>query len=307
MQEFINHWTAVNATLGDTPLILRGGYTVANLTTDRIAILNAINVIISADIAAQTASGNLSALRLAIRPRIIQFRKWVSGYLPGTGYANAMPATPALSSVESRFIDPFQDMQTLWTTINADATLTGVPLPLILTGDYLAATFTTDLTNLRAAFVTAKNASEAAQLARRNRDVLLRPAELRLKQYREVIQGRFAGTAFEQSLPALSPPPGATPDPVEATGEWVGAQNQAVFQWAASPNPNLAHYSLRYCVGTQYRVSNETVAADIPKTQTTFATVTGLPVADTKAIYRVYVVLTTDNERGSNDVPITRS
>ena len=45
MQEFINHWTQVNASLGATPLLLRGAYALANFSTDRTNIVNAINAV----------------------------------------------------------------------------------------------------------------------------------------------------------------------------------------------------------------------------------------------------------------------
>ena len=62
MQEFISHWTSVNATLGATPLTLRGGYTLALFTTDRTNIVNAINTVIAGDKTAQTTAGSLAHL-----------------------------------------------------------------------------------------------------------------------------------------------------------------------------------------------------------------------------------------------------
>jgi len=41
-QQFITHWTAVNATLGANPLLLRGTYSLANFTTDRAALQTAV-------------------------------------------------------------------------------------------------------------------------------------------------------------------------------------------------------------------------------------------------------------------------
>jgi hypothetical protein len=307
MQEFINHWTQVNIALGASPLTLRGGYALANFTADRTAIITAINAVITQDNLAQTAAGNLFNSKTALRNRLIQFRKWVGGYLPGSGYANALPVAPPFAASESKFLDPFQDALTLWTTINADATLTGVPLPLTLSGPYVLATFTADLTALRTAYITGKNADEQATLLRKQRDVLLRPAELRMKQYREVIPARFDPTSpFVASLPALTPPPGSTPEPVEVNAAWNVALNKAVLNWTPSAAPNLAHYSVRACTGTVYKVSNEFAVLDLPPGTLTLATLAGLPVPGAKAVYRVYVVLTTGNERGSNNAPVVR-
>lgn len=306
MQEFINHWTQVNASLGAAPLTLRGGYTLANFTAERNAIIISLNAVIAADNTAQTTASALAIQRAAITPRAIQFRKWVQGYLVGTVYPAALPVAPRPDAVESKFLDPLQDIFNLWTTINADASLTGVPLPLTLTGGYVVATFTTELTTLRTAFLNAKNAAEQATFVRKQRDLLLPPAEQRIKQYRTIIQARFAGTAFENSLPALSPPPGATPDPVMLTGAWDTALGKAVFNWTASANATLASYSLRACTGSTYRAVDEFVVADLPAGTTTFQTLSGLPLPGNRAVYRVYVVLTTGNERGSNNAAILR-
>ena len=307
MQEFINHWTAVNATLGATPLTLRGTYTLANFTADRTAIINAINATISADNTAQITSGALETQKAAILIRAIQFRKWVGGYLPGSPYANAVSVAPKIGAVESKFLDPLQDILNLWTTINADTTVTGVPLPITLSGGYVVAAYTTDLTNLRAAFVSAKNAIEQATLVRRQRDVLLKPAEQRVKQYREVIQARYLPIdPFVQSLPALSPPPGSTPDAVELNGAWNVAKSFVELNWNASTNAKLLQYEVRGCIGTAYKAENAFVIATIKDGTTVWNGKNGVGNPGDKCVYRVYVIVTTGNERGSNDVAVIR-
>jgi hypothetical protein len=306
MQEFINHWTNVNASLGATPLTLRGGYTLANFTTDRTNILNAINTVINADNTAQTTAAAVISARAAMLDRAVQFRKWVQSYLPSTGYAAALPTAPPIKAAESKFLDPLQDILNLWGNINGDAALTGVPLPLTLTGGYALANFTTDLNSIRGAFVTAKNASEQASFVRKQRDLLLPPAEQRMKQYRGVIEARFAGSAFEASLPALSPPPGSTPDPVFVTGGWIAAASHVELKWEPSTNAKLLHYDVRGCSGTTYKVANEFSIDVVEPGEVQWAGTGGVPYPSAQCVYRVYVVLKTGNERGSNDVLVTR-
>lgn len=307
LQEFINHWTAVNAAPGSAPLTLKGGFTLTDLAADRDEILAAINSVIAQDNAAVIASGNLANLKADLRTRMIQFRKWVTGYLPGTGYVRSLPDTPAPTAVESRFLDPLQSMLSLWTAINADGTLSGVPVPVTLAGDYVLATFAADLAAVRVAYGASKSAQEQATLLRKQRDTLLKPAETRLKQYRDVIPARFdAASAFVASLPALSPAPGATPDPVELTAAWDPATGSARLNWTASSATTLAHYSVRACAGTKYRAADEFPVADIAPGTLFLSTGDGLPVPGASVVYRVYVVLSTGNERGSNDAPVTR-
>jgi hypothetical protein len=307
MQEFINHWNAVDATLPGDTLALRGGYTILDFTAARAAIQTAINTVIAADNTAATTAGNLAVQKEAIRERLLQFRKWVAGYLEGTGYFRALPNTPSVTNVESRFVDPLEDMRNLWGMIDTDVSPSDAPVPIVLAGGYDLADFTADLTALRASYVTAKNAAEAASLARKQRDVLLKPAEQRMKQYRTVIQGLYAAdNPFVTSLPALNPPPGSTPDAVELTGAWDAVSGKAALEWTASEEANLDYYSVRVCIGTSYKVSNEFSVAEVPSDTTTLETLEGLPVPGAKAVYRVYVVVTTGNEKGSNNVFIER-
>lgn len=307
MQEFINHWTAVNATLGATPLTLRGGYTLANFGSDRTAIITAINNTISANNTAEITSGALDTQKANLLVRAIQFRKWVQGYLPGSPYEGALQPAPKIGAAESKFLDPLQDILNLWTTINGDATITGVPLPITLSGGYVLATFTTDMTNIRAAFVSAKNAIEQAVLVRKQRDILLKPAEQRMKQYREVIQARYLPTdPFVQSLPALSPAPGSTPDPVQVTGGWNSTAEEVQLQWMESTNPKLVSYDVRGCTGSVYKAENAFVIINIKAGTTSWSGTDGVEFPSSKCVYRVYVILNTGNERGSNDVAVIR-
>ena len=311
MQEFITHWTAVNATLGATPLVLRGGYAVATLTADRTALVASITGVTAADNTAQTAAGNLYAAKLAIRPRLPQFRKIASALLGGTGYLKAFPNSLNVTAVESRFIDPLEDMKSVWTNINADTTVAGFTPPLLLAGGYTLAQFTTELAALRTAFLTAKTAAENAKITRKNRDTLLRPIEQRLKQYREMILGRFDGTGFVASLPALSPAySGPAADMVAASGSWNATTHQAVLTWTPSTlAPEIfAQYQVRTAPPPTYLTKDEETISDALDTQgiTTFSTDAGLTVSGATALFRVYVVTSGGREKGSPTVKVIR-
>jgi hypothetical protein len=73
-----------------------------------------------------------------------------------------------------------------------------------------------------------------------------------------------------------------------------------------STHPDLDHFSVRSSPGPTYKTADEFVVALVPKTETTFTTDSGLGAPGARALYRVYVVLTTANERGSNTVSVTR-
>lgn len=305
-QQYIASWNAVNATLGATPFVLPGGYAVATLIADRTALLNANTATESGDNDRQIAATNRDLSKALLLPRVAQFRGAVRGALPGTGFAGATPNAPNFSSVESRFLRPFDDMAALWSKINA---ATGVPnfTPPLLLGTYTLANFNTDITTLRTQYQALYTAEEITRLSRRQRDVLVQPLRNRLKQYRDALIGRFGPKhPFVVSLPALSPPAGSTPAAVSASGVWNAALSHAVLTWVLSDNPAVTSYSVRYCPGTVYRASDESVVASVGPTETTLQTDVGLAAPGAVALYRVYVVLSTGNEKGSATVKITR-
>ena len=56
----------------------------------------------------------------------------------------------------------------------------------------------------------------------------------------------------------------------------------------------------------KYRAAEELAVAALPKTATTFETATGLAAPGSAATFKVYVLTTTGNEKGSNAVKVTR-
>ncbi len=306
MQSFIDHWTAVNAAVGPSVLTLKGGYTLATFTTDRTAIQTAITAVETADNARQIASGDRDVKKASSRARIAQYRASVLGVLAGTPYANTLPKMPKFGVNAGTFMKALDDMANGWSRINTDV-ITGFTPPLLLAGGYTLATFNTDVTAMRTAFTTMTNAEDNSRQARSNRDVLLPLAKARMVQYRQAVKGILPpGSPLLATIPAVSPPPGSTPAAVNASGVWNGTTLEADLTWTPSTNPNLDHYSVRTAPGPTYRAADESVVADVAKTLTAFSTNEGLVAPGATALYRVYVVLTTANEKGSNTVSVTR-
>lgn len=306
MQAFIDHWTQVNASLGASPLTLPGAYNLAALQADYAALQAANIAVIDGDNDRQMASGNRDLAKAALLTKLAQFRGAVKSALDGTGVSNALPRTPNFSSVESRFLAPFDDMANAWGKINA---LSGIPTftPPLTLGAITLANFNTELAAMRALFASVSAASNEARIARRNRDALLTPIRTRLKQYRNAVVGQFGPAhAFALSLPALSPPPGSTPDPVSVSGLWNAANAEADLTWTPSENSKLDYYSVRSAPGPTYKTDEESVVAQVDKTLTTYSTDVGLVAPGSVALFKVYVVLTTGNEKGSATVKITR-
>ena len=306
MQEFINHWTQINIELGATPLLLSGGYTVANFASDRTALENAIIGLNPADNTRSNTAANRDIKKAALRVRLIQFRAAVKGLLYGSIYTRSPPKMPLVSATESTYLKPFDDMANAWLQINA-APPPGFTAPLNLPGGYGLDDFSEDIAALRAAYIAASNATANARIARNKRNVLLVPARLRMQQYRSVVIARLPSTSpLLASVPAYTPPPGSTPQAVAATGKWNVATGKADLTWTPSTNTALDYYSIRTAPAPTYKGDEETALASVPKAQTTFSTDAGLAAPGTTALFKVYVVTTTGNERGSATVKVTR-
>lgn len=307
MQEFINHWTQVNAELGaPNPLLLQGGYPIATLITDRAVLEAAIIALQPAENTQSNTASDRDIKKNALRVRLTQFRGLVQGQLYGSIYVRSLPTLPQFSAAESKYLTPFDDMANLWSQINT-APPAGFAGPLLLPGGYTLANFQTDLAALRTSYVAANNAAQNARIARERRDVLLPNVRLRLTQYRRTVVGRLAPTsALLASIPALTPLPGSTPDPVSVSGTWDATLSKGVLTWTASTAPDLASYSVRTSPGPTYRARDETVVASVAKTETTFATSSGLAAPGSTALFKVYVLTTSSNEKGSAVVKITR-
>jgi hypothetical protein len=118
----------------------------------------------------------------------------------------------------------------------------------------------------------------------------------------------FAKThALVESLPKLTPESGSTPDAVTVNGSYIVASLMAKLLWTLSTHANLLHYEIRFCAGPNYSTENETVIGTVlPGAALEFLTDAGLANPGNIASFKVYVITTTGNEKGSNTVVITR-
>lgn len=309
IDEFAAHWPLVNAALG-SPIILTGNYLVATLGTDRTALAAQITAVEVAINTNQGAIATRDTLRAALKERMRQFNQIVRGAFPSSTYVNMLPKIPNINAAPGLWMKAMADMNNVWTQINAIFPIPmGSPVPLILNGGYALATFLLDQNSLNAAFTAIESTEEAVAAAIRQRDALWNPIYDRLKQYRLSVQGRFpSGAPLLDSLPALTPPPGSTPDPVNISAVWNAGISKAVVTYTASLSPTLASYQLRASYGgTKYNTAAESVvdthaAGDL----TPFETASGLVASGSKVFFKVYVITTTGHEKGSNAVSVTR-
>ena len=308
IDEFIAHWTAVDAALGSN-FALIGNYKLTGLTADRATLATAITDTTNKENTRQDAMGDRDVKRAAIKPRIVQFGPTVRGQLPGSLYIRSIPKTPGFDRSPGVWREAMDDMANLWATINTNTPpVTGFTPPLKLSGGYAQATFVTDAAALSAAFTALTNADQNLRNSRSARDAVFAPIYQRLKQYRLAVAAALpVGSPLIASIPALTPPPGDTPAPVQLSGEWNAGTDMADLVWSASAETDLDHYALRYHPGPKYKAAEEQPVATIPAGTTTFSTDFGLPAPGSIAWFKIYVVTSDGREKGSNAIKIVRT
>ncbi len=309
MDEVVLHWLDVNAALGGAPatdLKLEGGFSRADLIAARDLFEDLHISIEDLENAREIAAASRDNLKGTLRPKLGQFRGMLRALIPKSKYAAAAPVLPAFGTDESKFLGPFDDASSLWLRINADATLPGFTPPLVI-ASLTQAQFATELAATRAAFGAIRAAENDLNVARKERGALLDPARERMVQYRAAVEGLFGPDhPLTQSLPALSPAPGSTPNASTLNGNWNATTFQADLAWTASTDANLDDYQVRMSPGATYDADTATVVATVPSDTLSLSTTTGLDNPGDIASFKVFVRLTTGNESGSNTVTITR-
>ena len=254
------------------------------------------------------ARGAVQTLKLEAALRISQFIGVIRGNLPGTKYERSLPAQPDIYSTQDDLQSAAIRVRKLWEKLNADAA-TGMTLPLLLENDFPLANYTTTLVDqIPVVYFALETANSTLRLEREERNDLQDKIYPILKAYRQVQPTKFPeGSALTDSLPDLSPKPGSTPKPVTLTGVWDAAQVKAKLTWTASTDNALDSYELRAVPGPDYTTDDEVVVATFaPTDPKEYFTGQFFATAGTVVSYKLYVVLTTGNEAGSDSVSVAR-
>jgi len=304
---FISHWTDVNVELGAAgPLKTKDGKGIADLTALRDDLEDFRDSVQDKLNGVEIAIGFVTNQKKALIARAGEFNRKVRGSLGGSPFERALPAAPQESDGAAVVLEALADIKSLWPRINAATIATFTP-PLVLPDGYAVAAFLTDLAALKQSYETLADAEQELKLERERRNDAQDFAYPIMRDYRTALLGAFTPQhALVASLPRLSPEPGSTPDPVQLTGSFNSTTNEATFSFTASTNPKLAKYQLRHCVGTTYSSETEIVIVDIPAGTLTVTTSVGVAAPGDAAVYKLFVILDTDNESGSNAVAVTR-
>ncbi len=337
---YLLHWLGLNATFPPPSFfsVVLEGTTVAKVRNDLVTLRNMYNAVQSAPgtgavlpptlpqyPSIQTLRNNEENAREAgsrsrelVTELIGAFNRKVRGALAHTTFPNSLPDKPSNNDGMGRIIAAADDLVQIWTSVNGLAagplftppltvavtvagSATPVPLPL---ADGLVR-----VNGLKTAAGDIAAAENGLAAMRAHRDKIweqeIRPL---LLAYAAKVRGDFPeGNAFVVSLPRIYPAPGSTPDPVSATGAWNAATSEADYTWSASTDPDLERYVVRQSPGATYDADAATTLGSVlPGEALAFSTNAGLGSTGDVSSVKIYVVLTTGNERGSNTVTVVR-
>ena len=311
INQFLAHWGQCNTALGATPLLIHRAdnttVTKAQFTTQRDALQTQINTIQACLTAQQIARGNINARKAALLTQFNLFVAVLDAYYRQTDFYQARPYAPSFSDGQEVFSRPLGNVMSLWVKLNAGPAPAGVTLPLVLPGGMDQGTFASAVSGLLFAYADEEVKAQDLTLARAARNRLQTEAYALMKAYRETVPVRL--TAFPDliaTLPRLTPLPGHTPVPVNASAVFE-APNASKVVYEASQDGLLERYELRGNVGDHYSDEDAIViATNLPGDAREFVTTFGLTQPGAEIALKVFVVLTTGNEAGSAALLVER-
>lgn len=307
VDEFLSHWEGALTAVAEG--VTLGATTREDLVTSQDDLELARDAVTDLGVDRGLARETLTAQIVALQGRMVEFNARVRGDLPESIFVNTLPTAFAVGEAEDAVRDGLRKISRLWTKINAlSPAPAGVALPYKLAGDYTLAMFNTAREALRDAYRALSDAEVDLGLARATRNKVQDVIYPILKSYRQKITG-LATTHPElvATLPKLTPEPGRTPSAVPPHATWEAASAQAKVTWPASSDADLEKFEVRGVPGDSYNTDDEVVLATVlPGGPREFLTDFGLTAAGLTAGFKVYVMLTTGNEKGSDPVYVTR-
>jgi hypothetical protein len=306
-QEFYDHWLDVNTFLGANPLILEGGTTVAEFQTRRIALLAARDQLEEAALMRSLQRATVQIKKEWLLEKLGWFKTKVVAVAGASAYARVLPLVPSTSDGQDVFSRPMIQAAKLWKKINLGPP-TGVTAPVLLKDGTTQVQFESAVAELATAYDGIVNMEQEVSLTLERRNDVQDVIYEMMKKYRVAVAGAVPdGNALLDTLPVLTPTSSRTPEAVSLAGVWNAGTSKADLTAEVSADADLKEYQLRACPGADYDTDIEAVVANIPKGQPpVFHTIKFLTQAGETASFRVYVVLTSGGEAGSNTAVVAR-
>ena len=295
--QFLEHWTLVDAELAPGAAVLTGGYDLADYTAD-VATMEGLYETLAEDevtlVSNRVARDSTEPL---ISERMRQFRAFVNGAHGDSTWARSLPDTPKNNNQGGIWITAMTKFKKVWTEMNAD-----LDPDVILTGGYTLANFTTQTDALSAALTDISESQVSTKKALEDRNDLYDVLRKHLANYRLVVEGSFpAGHAMIESIPRLYPLPGHTPlAPTGVAIVWNVLTSQFDITWNAVDDDALDHYRIDYALASAEDPGEpSTFLASVPAGTLSYSTSVGTSTPGLVISIKVYAVLDTGNEAGS--------
>jgi len=306
--EFLGHWESADTTLGvGNELKLKDGSARAVLQTKKDSLVVKRAAVQAKLNHQEVARGDIENRKKDLLVRINQFNDKVRFLFGGTKWERALPQVPTQTDGQGVFTVPLDDAAALWLMINDDPAIADITL----LGGYTQAMFVAEVVAINAAFTTYTTAGKKLDVAIEERNDVQDAIYEMLKQYRQAVPTYFAkGHAILDSLPDLTPAAGSTPAAVTANGSYDGTLQKARLNSTESTDPNLFQYEWRFCIGPSYSTDLEALVpgGNIPAGgNREILTDIGLTSPGSVVTFRMYVITTTGNEKGSNTVTVVRA
>ena len=305
--EFLGHWETADTELGaGNEIVLADGTNRAGLLAKRNELEGLRATVQGKLIDQELNREDIESKKTALLLRANQFNEAVRSDFAGTKWERVLKDVPKINDGQSNFVDPLIASNHIWVRLNA-AIAPATPLKLL--GNYLQTQFKTDIDALNAAYPVWTESLNDTRFAREDRNDMQDVIYAILLAYRKKVPTKFAKThAVVESLPRLTPEPGATPTGVTINAAWNQAQQAVEISFAASPDANVVQYEVRIVPGPEFNADDEQVVGNITAGPGpfTFFTTAAMSSPGNIVSIKVYTINDTGNEKGSNAVPVTR-
>lgn len=310
---FVEHWEGVNEVFGVTPFSIPGfvlKFSAPILRSDLQALLADLTL-------ARTAVSNVNFTLAEKRDdfnsaRVVavdlhgQLNGKVRGSLPNSKWERLSTPVSSAEAGADVVLKAVTAGLNLWKRINADNVLGA---PLLLRDGVTAAAFEVVRNGVTQAANNVTNAEQDLKDAVEDRNDIEEKIYAVLKAYRQLIPQSFPeGHAKIESMPALTPPPGATPDAVTLAGTFNTGTSMVDYSWDDSTSASVTRYDVYIMAGDEFNLDNADLAATIARGEPrVFSTSQFLPNIGNKIVGKIYAVTDTGHTAGSNAVVVTRT
>lgn len=312
---FLAHWNTVNDVLGD--VTLPSGVNRGILADNRSALDDAMVQIVAQNVAYQTAIGTRDNARAPLLLILSQFNVTMRARFPGNSILRALSRVPGGNPSPGVALSALRTAMDVWVQANGFSPAVAPPFVAPLTlpqkggiNTYTLAMFATAVAAYDSAAQAVETALNNLTVYRQQRDDLLPIIKSVMVDYRRTLPGLLPpGDALLDSMPTITAAPGSTPAAVSASVEWVVSEQKARITIIPDDDPPVAvsAYQVRYCTGPgSYKTNEESVVGNFLTGSNTLDTNIGLAAPGAVALFRVYSLTATGNEKGGATLKIVR-